>query len=59
MLAKMFADPEQAAQALYQQYGLIDAATARQATNLARSNRQSKAQALLLDALPGKLAREP
>ena len=56
MLAKMFADPEQAAQALYQQYGLIDAATARQATNLARSNRQSEAQAVLLDALPGKLA---
>ncbi len=56
MLAKMFSDPEQAAQQLYQQYGLIDAATARQATNLARSNRQSEAQAVLLDALPGKLA---
>ncbi|TXH82819.1 MAG: hypothetical protein E6Q77_05675 [Rhizobium sp.] len=57
MLAKMFADPEQAAQALYRQYGLIDAATARQATNLARQNRQSEAQAVLLDALPGKLAK--
>ena len=56
-LAQMFADPEKAAQALYQQYGLIDAATARQATNLARSNRQSEAQAVLLDALPGKLAK--
>ncbi|QND45302.1 hypothetical protein HB780_06005 (plasmid) [Rhizobium lusitanum] len=55
-LAQMFADPEKAAQALYQQYGLIDAATARQATNLARSNRQSEAQAVLLDALPRKLA---
>lgn len=55
-LAQMFADPEKAAQALYQQYGLIDAATARQATNLARQNRQSEAQAVLLDALPGKLA---
>jgi phage-related minor tail protein len=55
-LARMFADPEKAAQALYQQYGLIDAATARQATNLARQNRQSEAQAVLLDALPAKLA---
>lgn len=55
-LAQMFADPERAAQQLYQQYGLIDAATARQATNLARQNRQSEAQAVLLDALPGKLA---
>ncbi|SCB18534.1 phage tail length tape measure family protein [Rhizobium lusitanum] len=56
-LAEMFSDPEKAAQALYQQYGLIDAATARQATNLARSNRQTEAQAVLLDALPGKLAK--
>lgn len=55
-LADLFADPEKAAQALYQQYGLIDAATARQATNLARQNRQSEAQAVLLKALPSQLA---
>ncbi|MCW5711262.1 phage tail length tape measure family protein [Shinella sp.] len=55
-LAKMFADPAEAAQTLYRQYGLIDAATARQATNLARQNRQSEAQAVLLDALPARLA---
>jgi hypothetical protein len=55
-LADMFADPEKAAQALYQQYGLIDAATAKQAINLAQQNRQSEAQAVLLKALPSQLA---
>lgn len=54
-LADMFSDPAKAAETLYQQFGLIDAATARQATNLARSNRASEAQALLLDALPSRL----
>ncbi|HLP67945.1 MAG TPA: phage tail length tape measure family protein, partial [Rhizobium sp.] len=56
-LANMFADPAKAAQALYQQYGLINAAVARQAMNLAAQNRQSEAQALLLNALPDRLAR--
>ncbi|MUZ66327.1 hypothetical protein GOZ98_26790 [Agrobacterium vitis] len=55
-LADLFADPAKAAQTLYQQYGLIDAATARQATNLAAQNRQSEAQAVLLKALPPQLA---
>jgi hypothetical protein len=55
-LAEMFADPAKAAETLYQQYGLIDAATARHATTLARSNRTSEAQAVLLDALPDRLA---
>lgn len=55
-LSDMFADPEKAAQALFRQYGLIDAATARQATNLARSNRVSEAQGILLAALPDRLA---
>ncbi|TRL38038.1 phage tail length tape measure family protein [Rhizobium straminoryzae] len=55
-LAEMFADPARAAQTLYQQYGLISAATARQATNLAQQNRASEAQAVLLDALPQRLA---
>lgn len=55
-LSDMFADPEKAAQALFRQYGLIDAATARQATNLARSNRVSEAQGVLLAALPDRLA---
>ena len=55
-LAEMFSDPAKAAQVLYQQYGLIDAATARQATNLAKQNRESEAQALLLKALPDQLA---
>jgi len=56
MLAEMFADPAKAAETLYQKYGLIDAATARQATNLAAQNRQSEAQAVLLKALPSQLA---
>lgn len=56
MLAEMFADPAKAADTLYQKYGLIDAATARQATNLAAQNRQSEAQAVLLKALPNQLA---
>jgi hypothetical protein len=55
-LADMFSDPAKAAQILYQQYVLINAATARQATNLAAQNRQSEAQALLIDALPARLA---
>jgi hypothetical protein len=55
-LADLFADPEKAAQELYQQYGLIDAATAKQAINLAQQNRQSEAQAVLLKALPSQLA---
>ncbi|MCX2697075.1 phage tail length tape measure family protein [Ochrobactrum chromiisoli] len=55
-LSDMFADPEKAAQQLYRQYGLIDAATARHATNLAQSNRVSEAQAVLLAALPNGLA---
>jgi len=56
MLAEMFADPAKAAETLYQKYGLIDAATARQAKNLAAQNRQSEAQAVLLRALPSQLA---
>lgn len=55
-LADMFADPAKAAQTLYRQYGLIDAATARHVSNLAAQNRQSEAQAALLEALPGQLA---
>ncbi|KAB2803302.1 hypothetical protein F9L06_03855 [Brucella anthropi] len=55
-LSDMFADPEKAAQALFRQYGLIDAATARQVTNLARSNRIAEAQGVLLAALPERLA---
>ncbi|KRB58455.1 hypothetical protein ASE04_27465 [Rhizobium sp. Root708] len=55
-LSELFADPAQAAQTLYEKYGLIDAATARQATNLANQNRQSEAQAVLLKALPDRLA---
>lgn len=56
MLAEMFADPTKAAETLYQKYGLIDAATARHASNLAAQNRQSEAQAVLLKALPDQLA---
>lgn len=56
MLAEMFADPAKAAETLYQKYGLIDAATARQASNLAAQNRQSEAQSVLLKALPDQLA---
>ncbi|OCJ65018.1 hypothetical protein A6U97_12010 [Agrobacterium tumefaciens] len=56
MLADMFADPAKAADTLFQKYGLIDAATARHASNLAAQNRQSEAQAVLLKALPDQLA---
>ncbi|KJF67401.1 phage tail length tape measure family protein [Rhizobium nepotum] len=56
MLAEMFADPAKAADTLFQKYGLIDAATARRASNLAAQNRQSEAQAVLLKALPDQLA---
>lgn len=56
MLAEMFAEPAKAAETLYQKYGLIDAATARQVSNLAAQNRQSEAQAVLLKALPDQLA---
>ncbi len=56
MLAEMFADPAKAADTLFQKYGLIDAATARHASNLAAQNRQSEAQAVLLKALPDQLA---
>ncbi|UDF29392.1 UNVERIFIED_ORG: phage tail length tape measure family protein [Roseateles sp. XES5] len=55
-LSEMFADPANASKVLYQQYGLINAATARQAANLAAQNRESEAQALLLRALPSQLA---
>lgn len=55
-LADMFADPAKAAQTLYQQYGLIDAATARQVQNLAAQNKETEAQAVLLKALPDQLA---
>lgn len=55
-LTELFADPAKAAETLYRQYGLIDGATARQATNLARQNRLTEAQAVLLDALPDRLA---
>lgn len=55
-LADMFADPAKAADTLSRQYGLIDAATAKRARDLAEQNRLSEAQAVLLDALPGKLA---
>jgi len=56
MLAEMFADPAKAADTLFQKYGLIDAATARHASNLAAQNRLSEAQAVLLKALPNQLA---
>lgn len=56
MLAEMFAEPAKAAETLYQKYGLVDAATARQVSNLAAQNRQSEAQAVLLKALPDQLA---
>ncbi len=55
-LASMFADPANAADILYQKYGLIDAATARHARNLANQNRASEAQAVLIKALPDRLA---
>ncbi|SLN37987.1 Prophage tail length tape measure protein [Aquimixticola soesokkakensis] len=55
-LAEMFAEPAKAAETLYQKYGLIDAATMRYAQTLVAQNRESDAQAVLLDALPDKLA---
>ncbi|MAM13851.1 MAG: hypothetical protein CML23_26035 [Rhizobiaceae bacterium] len=55
-LAEMFSDPAKAAATLSQQYNLIDAETARYARNLAAQNRTAEAQAVLLDALPERLA---
>ena len=55
-LAEMFSDPAKAADTLYQKYGLIDAATMRYAQTLVSQNRAGDAQAVLLDALPDKLA---
>lgn len=55
-LAEMFADPAKAADALYQQYGLIDGATAEYARRLAAQNRLTEAQSVLLDGLPTRLA---
>ena len=55
-LADMFSDPAKAADTLLNRYGLIDAATARQASNLAAQNRLSEAQGVLIDALPARLA---
>jgi len=55
-LAEMFSDPAKAADTLYQKYGLIDAATMRYAQTLVAQNRAGDAQAVLLDALPDKLA---
>jgi hypothetical protein len=56
-LAQMFADPAAAAETLSKQYGLIDAATAEYAQNLAQQNRLSEAQRVILDALPDRLAK--
>jgi hypothetical protein len=55
-LAEMFADPSKAADELYNKYGLIDGATARYASNLAAQNRLEEARAVLLEALPDRLA---
>lgn len=56
-LADMFSDPAKAADEFYNRYGLIDGATARHAANLAAQNRVSEAQAVLIEALPDRLAR--
>ncbi len=56
-LAEMFADPAAAADTLSKKYGLIDAATAEYARNLADQNRLSDAQRVILDALPDRLAK--
>lgn len=56
-LAEIFADPAKGADTLYRQYGLITAATAQLAKDLAAQNRGAEAQAVLIDALPGRLAR--
>lgn len=55
-LADMFADPAKAADELLNKYGLIDAATARNAQRLARQNQLNEAQAVLIAALPNNLA---
>lgn len=55
-LTSMFADPANAAQTLWRQYGLIDAATAQYVSRLVSQNRQTEAQQVLLNALPARLA---
>jgi hypothetical protein len=56
-LADMFADPAEAADTLLNKYGLIDAATARNARMLAAQNRESEARAVLIEGLPDRLAK--
>ncbi|WP_299165788.1 phage tail tip lysozyme [uncultured Tateyamaria sp.] len=55
-LAEMFKDPANAADELLNKYGLIDAATARNARRLAAQNRLAQAQAVLIEAMPDNLA---
>ncbi|MBY6091079.1 phage tail tip lysozyme [Maritimibacter alkaliphilus] len=54
-LTELFADPANAADELYNKYGLIDGAVARQVSQLAGQNRLIEAQARLLEALPDRL----
>ncbi len=54
-LAMMFKDPAQAADDLYNKYGLIDAATMRQAQTLTAQNRAGAAQVVLATALKDNL----
>lgn len=54
-LASLLGDPASGARQL-QQIGLLDGASARLATRLAEQNRLGEAQAVILDALPKRLA---
>ena len=55
-LAEMFSNPGKAAEKLSSELNLIDSSTARYVQRLAAQNRTAEAQAVLLDALPGRLA---
>ncbi|MCV9960727.1 phage tail length tape measure family protein [Pararhizobium sp. BT-229] len=55
-LSEMFANPAQAAEQLYRQYGLISPATAEYVQRLVAQNRAAEAQSVLLNALPIRLA---
>ncbi|WP_321362594.1 phage tail tip lysozyme [uncultured Celeribacter sp.] len=57
IMAEMFSDPAKGADTLYRKYGLIDAATMRLVQTKMAQNRADEAQAILLDALPDKLAK--
>lgn len=55
-LAELFDDPGAGAKKLFEEYRLLDGATARYVQQLAEQNRAEEARQVLVEALPAKLA---